>query len=204
MPPVNMGDAARRARVSISTVSKAVNHPERVSGDSLRRVQQAIEELGFVRNEAARQLRRGHSRTAGFVMLDGKNLFFMDVARGAEDRAAEFGLVLTFGDSARDINREASYLDLFEQQRVRGVLISPTATLQASSASLRIAGLPPCCSIGRVRTASLVPYRSTTSPGGGWQSSTSLGAATDGLRSSALRKPASLSTASPESGKCSS
>jgi hypothetical protein len=49
----------------------------------------------------------------------------MDVARGAEDRAAEFGLMLTFGDSARDINRESSYLQLFEQQRVQGVLISP-------------------------------------------------------------------------------
>jgi LacI family transcriptional regulator len=49
----------------------------------------------------------------------------MDVARGAEDRAAEFGLALTFGDSARDVNRESSYLDLFEQQRVQGVLISP-------------------------------------------------------------------------------
>jgi LacI family transcriptional regulator len=125
MPTVNMRDVARRAGVSISTVSNAVNHPERVSGDSLRRVQNVIEELGFVRNEAARQLRHGHSRTLGFVMLDGKNPFFMDVARGAEDRAAEFGLVLTFGDSARDVNRESSYLDLFEQQRVQGVLISP-------------------------------------------------------------------------------
>ncbi len=125
MPPVNMRDVARRARVSVSTVSNAVNHPERVSGDSLRRVQNAIEELGFVRNEAARQLRHGYSRTIGFVMLDGKNPFFMDVARGAEDRAAEFGLALTIGDSARDANREFGYLDLFEQQRVQGVLISP-------------------------------------------------------------------------------
>ena len=125
MPTVNMRDVARRAGVSISTVSNAVNHPERVSRDSLRRVQNAIEKLGFVRNEAARQLRHGHSRTLGFVMLDGKNPFFMDVARGAEDRAAEFGLMLTFGDSARDVNRELSYLDLFEQQRVQGVLISP-------------------------------------------------------------------------------
>ena len=125
MPMVNMRDVARRAGVSISTVSNAVNHPERVSRDSLRRVQSAIDELGFVRNEAARQLRHGHSRTLGFVMLDGKNPFFMDVARGAEDRAAEFGLTLTFGDSARNVNRELSYLDLFAQQRVQGVLISP-------------------------------------------------------------------------------
>ena len=125
MATFNMRDVAQRAGVSISTVSNAVNHPERVSGDSLRRVHKAIEELGFVRNEAARQLRHGRSRTLGFVMLDGRNPFFMDVARGAEDRAAELGLVLTFGDSARDPGRELTYLDLFEQQRVQGVLISP-------------------------------------------------------------------------------
>ncbi len=66
------------------------------------------------------------SRTIGFVMLDGKNPFFMDVARGAEDRAAEVGMAVIFGDSARDPDREGSYLDLFEQQRVHGVLIFPT------------------------------------------------------------------------------
>lgn len=141
MPTINMRDVARRAGVSISTVSNAVNHPERVSADSLRRVQNAIEELGFVRNEAARQLRHGRSRTLGFVMLDGKNPFFMDVARGAEDRAAEFGLVLTFGDSARDVHREASYLDLFEQQRVQGVLISPYGDVEGKLSHLAERGV---------------------------------------------------------------
>jgi LacI family transcriptional regulator len=141
MPTVNMRDVARRAGVSISTVSNAVNHPERVSSDSLRRVQNAIKKLGFVRNEAARQLRHGQSRTLGFVMLDGKNPFFMDIARGAEDRAAEFGLTLTFGDSARDVNRESSYLDLFEQQRVQGVLISPYGDVSEKLSQLADRGI---------------------------------------------------------------
>ena len=141
MPTVNMRDVARRAGVSISTVSNAVNHPERVSADSLRRVQNAIEKLGFVRNEAARQLRHGRSRTLGFIMLDGKNPFFMDIARGAEDRAAEFGLTLTFGDSARNVNRELSYLDLFAQQRVQGVLISPYGDVAAKLSQLADRGI---------------------------------------------------------------
>jgi len=92
---VSMRDVALRAGVSVSTVSNALNRPDRVSTTSLRRVQAAIEALGFVRNEAARQLRRGESRTVGFVMLDGKNPFFMEVARAAEDRLAEAGLVMT-------------------------------------------------------------------------------------------------------------
>lgn len=138
---VKMRDVAARAGVSVSTVSNAVNHPDRVSADILRKVQTAIDELGFVRNEAARQLRDGRSRTIGFVMLDGKNPFFMDVARGAEDRAAELGMALVFGDSARDPQREESYLDLFEQQRVHGVLISPYGDVEDRLARLRQRGV---------------------------------------------------------------
>jgi len=139
---VKMKDVAAHADVSVSTVSNAVNHPERVSPDVLRRVQKSIDELGFIRNDAARQLRDGRSRTIGFVMLDGKNPFFMDVARGAEDRAAESGLALIFGDSARSPEREASYIDLFEEQRVRGVLISPYGDVQQRLERLRSRGVP--------------------------------------------------------------
>ena len=138
---VKMRDVAARAGVSVSTVSNAVNHPDRVSTAILRKVQIAIDELGFVRNEAARQLRDGRSRTIGFIMLDGKNPFFMDVARGAEDRAAELGMALVFGDSARDPGREQSYLDLFEQQRVHGVLISPYGDVEERLRRLKQRGI---------------------------------------------------------------
>ena len=50
---------------------------------------QAIDELGFVRNEAARQLRAGRSRTIGLVVLDVGNPFFTDLARGVETTAAQ-------------------------------------------------------------------------------------------------------------------
>lgn len=122
---VTMRHVAERAGVSLSTVSNVLNRPQRVSEESIRKVQEAIEELGFVRNEAARQLRDGRGRTIGFVMLDGKNPFFLDIARGAEERAMLSGFSVTLGDSARDRERESSYLDLFEEQRVAGVLISP-------------------------------------------------------------------------------
>ena len=141
MVAVKMRDVAERAGVSMSTVSNAVNHPERVSAEILRKVQAAIDELGFVRNDAARQLRVGRSRTIGFVMLDGRNPFFMDVARGAEDRASMVGLALMFGDSARNAHREASYLDLFEEQRVRGVLISPYGDVHDRIAQLSARGV---------------------------------------------------------------
>jgi len=120
-------DVAEAAGVSVGTVSNVLNRPERVAPATVDRVRQVIERLGFVRNDAARQLRAGRSQALGLVVLDLRNPFFTDVARGAEDRAAEHGLSVFVANSDERIERERSALDLFEQQRVSGVLVTPIA-----------------------------------------------------------------------------
>lgn len=122
---VSVRDVAAAASVSVGTVSNVLNRPDKVAPDTVARVLAAIDELGFVRNDAARQLRAGRSRSIGLVVLDVRNPFFTDVARGAEDRAAEEGMTILLGNSDENAERERSYLDLFEEQRVHGVLISP-------------------------------------------------------------------------------
>jgi LacI family transcriptional regulator len=124
---VSVRDVAVAAGVSLGTVSNVLNRPERVAPATVERVNAAIAQLGFVRNDAARQLRAGRSRSIGLVVLDVSNPFFTDVARGAEQRAAEDGLSILLGNSDESSSREGGYLDLFEQQRVHGVLISPIA-----------------------------------------------------------------------------
>jgi LacI family transcriptional regulator len=142
MTTVSVRDVAQRARVSVGTVSNVMNHPDKVSPSTVARVQAAIDELGFIRNDAARQLRDGRSKTIGLVVLDVRNPFFTDVARGAEDKAASAGLTVTLGNSDENTDREATYLDLFEQQRVHGVLISPYADITPRLRSLRQRGIP--------------------------------------------------------------
>lgn len=122
---VSVREVAEAAGVSVGTVSNVLNHPEKVSPDTVTRVQTSIERLGFVRNDAARQLRAGRSRTIGLVVLDLRNPFFTEVARGAEQRAAERGLSVLVANSDDDADREGTHLDLFEQQRAFGVLITP-------------------------------------------------------------------------------
>jgi LacI family transcriptional regulator len=82
-------------------------------------------ELGFVRNEGARQLRAGGSHTLAYVMLDASNPFFTDVAQGIEDAAAEADLSLFLCNSDNRGDRELAYLNRLQQQRVQGVLITP-------------------------------------------------------------------------------
>ncbi len=142
MAVVSVRDVAERAGVSVGTVSNVMNHPDKVSSATVAKVQAAIDALGFIRNDAARQLRDGRSKTIGLVVLDVRNPFFTDLARGAEDKAADAGLTVTLGNSDDSTTREATYLDLFEQQRVHGVLISPYAEITERLRRLRDRGIP--------------------------------------------------------------
>lgn len=142
MSSVSVRDVAALAGVSVGTVSNVLNRPDKVSEQAVLRVHDAIDRLGFVRNDAARQLRAGRSLNFGLIVLDAGNPFFSDLARGAEDRAAVDGLSVLLGNSGDDLDREAAYLDLFEKQRVSGVLISPIGDAVERLTRLRERGIP--------------------------------------------------------------
>lgn len=129
MAVAQVRDVAALAGVSPATVSNALNHPAKVSPTTLARIQSAIDELGYIRNDAARQLRAGTNRAVGMIVLDIANPFFTDVARGVEDVLLEDQRPLILGNSSQEPRRETTYLDLFEQQRMDGVLITPVANV---------------------------------------------------------------------------
>ena len=93
-PSVSMKDVAALAQVSVGTISNVLNKPEMVAPETRRRVQEAIDKLGWVRNESARQLRAGHSASIGLVVMDIANPFFSDLARGVEVAFHSGGLAL--------------------------------------------------------------------------------------------------------------
>ncbi|GAA3909978.1 substrate-binding domain-containing protein [Microbacterium invictum] len=138
---VSIRDVAQRAGVSVGTVSNVLNRPDEVSMDSVDRVTRAIDELGYVRNDAARKLRAGVSTTVGFVVLDGQNPFYNEVVRGAEDEATRHGIAILYGNTDEDPRREKQYIDLFEEQQVRGLLIAPYGDVTARLQKLRMRGI---------------------------------------------------------------
>src|SRR5260370_41678658 len=94
-------EVAKRASVSLGTVSNVLNRPEIVAEETRERVKSAIEEIGFVRNGSARQLRAGTSQHIGFIVLDVTNPFFTEVGRGVADlanHARDLGIPSDSGD----------------------------------------------------------------------------------------------------------
>jgi len=135
-------DVARLAQVSVGTVSNVLNRPDRVAPATRDRVTAAIDELGFVRNASARQLRSGEITTIGAVVLDIANPFFTEMARGIEDRLAEDDLTLMLASSDENPEREARYLRLFAEHGVRGVLATPSHGSIDALLALREKGIP--------------------------------------------------------------
>ncbi|MCO6009837.1 substrate-binding domain-containing protein [Actinoallomurus purpureus] len=123
---VGIKEVARRAGVSPGTVSNVLNRPERVAAATRARVEEAIREMGFVRNGSAATLRAGQSRAIGLVVLDVGNPFFVAVARGVEDVVSDRDHAVILCNSGESPEREARNLRVLAEQRVRGLLITPT------------------------------------------------------------------------------
>jgi LacI family transcriptional regulator len=135
-----MQDVAIEAGVSLGTVSNVLNHPAKVGSDTTQRVRDAIDRLGFVRNDAARSLASGSTNSIGMVLADLENSLFIDMAHGAQDAARARGLHLLLANAACDIALQADYLDLFDESRVTGMLLAPMEDSTASIMRVRSHG----------------------------------------------------------------
>lgn len=125
MAATSIREVATRAGVSVGTVSNVLNKPDAVAAATRQRVLDAIAALGYVRNDLARQLRAGRSRTIAMVVLDIANPFFTDVIRGAEEATDGTEISLMLFNSGEDVVRERRQLEQIEEQRVLGLLITP-------------------------------------------------------------------------------
>jgi LacI family transcriptional regulator len=121
-----MKDVASRAGVALKTVSRVVNGEAGVTPETAKRVQGAIEDLGFRRNESARLLRTGQTATLGFIADDWTNADQAAVYRGLEDVARANGYLLYSGSTDRDAQREEQLALAMCARRVDGLIVIPT------------------------------------------------------------------------------
>jgi LacI family transcriptional regulator len=142
LPTAGIRDVAERAGVSVGTVSNVFNRPEMVAAGTRLRVQEAVAALRYVRNESARQLRMGQSRTIGLIVPDIANPFFTDLARGVEDVTSAAGALVIMCNSDDDRDKESRYLTMLAEQQVLGVLLVPIASSAASANGLSDRGIP--------------------------------------------------------------
>src|SRR5215469_1850297 len=124
-----MRDVARLAGVSPMTVSRVVNGGRWVQPETAAKVERAIRQLGYQRNDAARNLRRRGqpTLTLGLLVDDIANPFFSAMARAVEDAARLRHYVVLIGSSHDSLQREREVVAAFCSRQVDGLLIVPVA-----------------------------------------------------------------------------
>ncbi|MBB4934898.1 LacI family transcriptional regulator [Lipingzhangella halophila] len=140
--PVGINEVAARAGVSPATVSNVLNRPERVAGDTRRRVEEAIAELDYVRNSSGSNLRSGRSDSIGLVVHDVTNPFFTEVARGVQDAAAGEGRAVVLLNSDEQASWQSRSLRLLAEQRAAGAVVMPVDDDMSDLLWLRGRGTP--------------------------------------------------------------
>lgn len=94
MPEATIRDVARRARLSVATVSRALNGFENVSEHARERIAVAVSELGYVPHAGARSLSLARNNAVGVVLPDLHGEFFSEIVRGMDREASRHGYLL--------------------------------------------------------------------------------------------------------------
>ena len=120
---ITIKDIARYAGVGTTTVSRVLNQHPYVSEDKRRRVEQAIEALGFRPSQSARHLRGASSGLLGFLTDDvATTPYAVDIIRGAQDVAWAHRMVLLVADTGGDERFAEAAVDVFRERAVEGIV----------------------------------------------------------------------------------
>ncbi|ESY66458.1 MULTISPECIES: LacI family DNA-binding transcriptional regulator [Mesorhizobium] len=143
-----MAEVARRAGVSVSTVSHVINHTRFVSPEKARLINDAIAAMGYQPNELARSLKVASTNSVGLAISAISNPYFTDIICAVEAECARLGLMVFLSDTQEDPDRELSVVRAFHQRRVDGVILAPSGSPQRAIDYLAEKKLP-CVLIDR-------------------------------------------------------
>lgn len=124
---ITIREVAKAARVSIATVSRVLNAPDRVNADLRQRVTSAVERLGYVADGAARALASRRSATIGAIVPTLDNAIFAECINALQLRLDEHGYVLLVASMEYDPRRERRELKALVERGVDGVVLVGTA-----------------------------------------------------------------------------
>jgi LacI family transcriptional regulator len=125
MSYITLRDVAKKAGVSLSAASRALNGRQDVSEETRKRISKAAEEMGYVPNHFASALKFQKTHTIGVIIEDNANPFWAEVLKGIESEAQNNGYQVILANTSRSYERETRAVRTLIQRRVDGFLIAP-------------------------------------------------------------------------------
>jgi DNA-binding LacI/PurR family transcriptional regulator len=124
---VSIVDVAKKAGLSPTTVSRVINKNGYFSDETMRKVESAIEELGYRPNWIARSLKGKPSKLIGLIIPDIANVFYTSVAHDASSALRKLGYDMILCVSDESPEKDLSYLQILDEKRVDGIIYTHPA-----------------------------------------------------------------------------
>lgn len=137
-----INDVARKAGVSITTVSHVINETRFVSDELRQKVNNAIAEVGYTPNQLARGLRSGVTATLGLMIPDNSNPYFAEIAKIIEEIGFEHGYSVILCNSAGDVNQENAYIDTLLSHMIDGIIFIAVNSKLENLLKIKERGIP--------------------------------------------------------------
>lgn len=143
----SLSDVAKKAGVSIATVSRVINNGSNVNEATRARVLKAIKDLRYQPSRVAKRLRSksASSNLIGVLIPDIQNPFYVDVFRGIEDVAYANNYAIIMCNFAQDERKEKMYLDILQSESIDGLIAAPAHEKDNKVIKLVKDGLPIVC-----------------------------------------------------------
>lgn len=122
----NMKDVAKKAGVSVATVSHVINETRHVSEPTRQRVIESMQDLNYKPNQVARGLRKKKTKTIGFIIPDITNFFFNELTFYIEKHLQDKGYSIILANSNESLQQEKKQLKTLNSHRIDGLIIAPT------------------------------------------------------------------------------
>jgi len=119
---VTIKDVAKKANVSISTVSRVINDSKPVSNEIKQRVLKVIEETGYTPNPVARSLVMKRSQLIGVIVPDISNYFIGEILNGVEEIGKMYNYDILLCNTYGELTQELRYLNLLKLKQVEGII----------------------------------------------------------------------------------
>ncbi|MGC8545692.1 MAG: LacI family DNA-binding transcriptional regulator [Athalassotoga sp.] len=142
MSYITLKDVAKKAGVSLSAASRALNGRQDVSEETRKRISETARALGYVPNRFAASLKFQKTHTIGVIIEDNANPFWAEVLKGVESQAQEKGYQIILANTSRSYEREVRAIQTLIQRRVDGLLIAPNQEKYDDLFMIRNLGVP--------------------------------------------------------------
>jgi len=132
---ITIKDIAKRANVSYSTVSRALQNSPKISAETKEKIWKIAKELNYIPNITARELSSRKTTTVGFIYTSTGKTSLDPMMEGIEDTITKEGFQLLSFNSRENVGAEHDYLRFLHEKRVEGILIFPVVTDEGNNLS---------------------------------------------------------------------